>query len=93
MLHARTVWELRATVGLSESWFTHVFKQTTGETPQQWQRTRRVALAQKQLTETDLSVAEIALQLGFADQAHLTKAFRQVAGDTPASWRRLQRYR
>nr|CAD6617084.1 AraC family transcriptional regulator [Rhizobium sp. Khangiran2] len=88
-----SVAEMAQTVGLSESWFTHVFKLTTGETPQQWQRTRRVALAQKLLTETDLTVAEIALQLGFADQAHLTKAFRQVAGDTPASWRRLQRYR
>lgn len=88
-----SVSEMARTVGLSESWFTHVFKQTTGRTPQQWQRGRRIELAQKLLTETDLTVADIALQLGFADQAHLTKAFRQVAGDTPASWRRLQRLR
>ncbi|WP_188826532.1 helix-turn-helix domain-containing protein [Brucella endophytica] len=86
-----SVAEMAETVGLSESWFAHVFRQTTGKTPLQWQLARRIALAQKLLRETDLTVAGIAAQLGFSDQAHLTKAFRQVAGETPAAWRRMQR--
>ena len=85
-----SVAEMAATVGLSESWFAAVFKQTTGKTPLQWQLGRRVELAQSLLMEGDLTLAGIAAQLGFCDQAHLTKAFRQVAGETPAAWRRLQ---
>ncbi|MCI9867186.1 helix-turn-helix transcriptional regulator [Rhizobium skierniewicense] len=86
-----TVSEMAETVGLSESWFANVFKQTTGKTPLQWQLSRRVGLAQSMLAESDLSVAAIAAQLGFSDQAHLTKTFRQVAGETPAAWRRMRR--
>jgi AraC-like DNA-binding protein len=78
------------TVGLSESWFANVFKQTTGKSPLQWQLAKRIELAQNLLLEGELAVAEIAVQLGFTDQAHLTKAFRQVVGDTPAAWRRTQ---
>ncbi|CDN58314.1 Transcriptional regulator, AraC family (plasmid) [Neorhizobium galegae bv. officinalis bv. officinalis str. HAMBI 1141] len=85
-----TVAEMAATVGLSESWFSNVFKQTTGKTPLQWQLARRIDLAKKLLVDSDLAVAEVAAQLGFTDQAHLTKAFRQIAGDTPAAWRRMR---
>lgn len=85
-----SVSEMAQTVGLSESWFANVFKQTIGKTPLQWQLGRRIELAQKLLSETDLTVADIAVHLGFSDQAHLTKAFRQVAGETPAAWRRLK---
>lgn len=85
-----TVAEMAATVGLSESWFANVFKQTTGTTPLQWQLGKRVDLAKKLLAESDLSIADIAVQLGFSDQAHLTKAFRRIAGETPAAWRRIQ---
>lgn len=88
-----SVAEMAETVGLSESWFANVFKQTTGKTPLQWQLARRIERAQTLLTATDLTVADIAAQLGFSDQAHLTKAFRQVAGETPAAWRRLQEIR
>ncbi|MTE00723.1 helix-turn-helix domain-containing protein [Paracoccus sp. YIM 132242] len=85
-----TVAEMAATVGLSESWFAAVFKQTTGHTPLQWQRGQRIAQAQRLLAETGLTLAEVAARLGFSDQAHLTRAFRQVAGETPAAWRRMR---
>jgi len=85
-----SVAEMAAAVGLSESWFANVFKQTTGKTPLQWQMAKRIDLAQRLLADSDLTVAGIAAQLGFTDQAHLTKAFRQVVGETPAAWRRFQ---
>ena len=85
-----TVAEMAATVGLSESWFATVFRQTTGKTPLQWLLGRRVELAQNLMIEGDMSLVEIAAQLGFSDQAHLTKVFRQIIGETPAAWRRMQ---
>ena len=83
-----TVADLAATVGLSESWFSHVFRNTTGLTPLQWQSRRRIALAKALLADGALSISEVAARLGFADQAHLTRVFRQVEGETPAAWRR-----
>jgi AraC family transcriptional regulator len=88
-----TVAEMAKTVGLSESWFANVFKQTTGKTPLQWQLGTRIDIAKKLLMESDLTLVDVAAQLGFSDQAHLTKAFRQIAGETPAAWRRLRQLR
>jgi AraC family transcriptional regulator len=81
--------ELAAEAGLSESWFAHVFKQTTGQTPQQWQTGLRVTQAQEKLGLSGQSLSDLAQMLGFADQAHMTRVFRQATGQTPALWRRL----
>lgn len=88
-----SVADMAAVVGLSESWFANVFKQTTGTTPWQWQLSKRIELSKQLLGESDLPVASIAAQLGFSDQAHLTKVFRQIVGETPAAWRRMQQFR
>jgi AraC family transcriptional regulator len=86
--HRLSTAQLASAVNLSESWFSLVFKNTTGLTSYQWQLGKRVDQARLLLSESDLSVADIADRLGFADQAHLTRAFRQLTGETPASWRR-----
>ena len=85
--------QLAGAVNLSESWFSMVFKNTTGMTPHQWQLTRRVDQARDLLLRTDISVADISDRLGFSDQAHLTRTFRQIVGETPASWRRGRQLR
>lgn len=84
-----TVAEMAQAVGLSESWFSNVFKQTTGKTPLQWQLAKRIDRAKGLLVETDMTIAAVAAQIGFSDQAHFTRVFRHVAGDTPAAWRRF----
>lgn len=81
--------ELAAEAHLSESWFAHLFKQTTGQTPQQWQSALRVERARALLAETTDGLSDVAHVLGFADQAHLTRVFRTTTGVTPGAWRRL----
>jgi AraC family transcriptional regulator len=88
--HRLSVGDMAACVGLSESWFSSAFRQTTGQSPLQWQLHRRIGLVKDLLETGELTVAEIAARLGFTDQAHLTRMFRQVTGDTPAAWRRLR---
>ena len=83
-----SVADMSQIVGLSESWFAHAFKTTTGMPPVQWQRHKRIELACQLLLETGLSISDIAARLGFSDQAHLTRVFRQISGETPAAWRR-----
>ncbi len=81
------VGELARAVGLSESRFSLVFKDTTGKRPLEWQRIRRIDKVKTMLRDTDLPLAEVAYQLGFTDQSHMTKAFKQLVGIGPAAWR------
>lgn len=84
-----SVAELARAAGLSESWFAHAFKQTTGLSPQRWQMQRRIDRASAMMrAHPARPLAEIAAATGFADQAHLTRAFRAEKGVPPATWRR-----
>jgi transcriptional regulator GlxA family with amidase domain len=49
---------------------------------------KRIEIAKALLSETNNSLAEIAAQTGFSDQAAFTRAFANVVGGTPAKWRR-----
>ena len=44
---------------------------------------RRVAAARALLMETGLSIAQVALEVGFAHQSHLTRCMRRLTGLTP----------
>lgn len=83
--------DLCALVQLSEAHFSRSFKRTFGESPHSFIVRQRVERGAKLMTSTDASLSEIALQCGFADQAHLCKHFRHATGQTPAAWRRAHR--
>ncbi len=85
------VGKMASAVGLSESRFSQVFKDTTGTRPLEWQRLRRVDKVKTMLRDTDLPLAEVAYQLGFTDQPHMTKVFKQLVGIGPAAWRLRER--
>lgn len=80
--------ELAQVAGLSESWFSHCFRQGTGETPQRWQARLRLGAAKAMIENHELPLAQIAHATGFADQAHLSRAFRNAHGMPPSAWRR-----
>lgn len=81
--------ELARAAGLSESWFAHAFKLTTGQSPQRWQMRRRLSVAARMIvTDPYRPLAEIAAATGFADQPHFSRAFRAEYGQPPAAWRR-----
>ncbi len=63
------------------------FARRYGLPPLAWLRNWRVARARVLLRE-GLPLAEAALAVGFADQAHLTRVFKQVYGSTPGVLRR-----
>ena len=83
-----TLAELAAECGLSLSYFTRAFKQSTGDPPHRWLLRQRVERAKLLLRDTKIGLAEVALMCGFADQSHLTRVFRTHAGEAPGSWRR-----
>lgn len=83
-----TLGALAAECGLSQTHFIRAFKQSTGTTPYAWLQQRRIERARVLLATTDLSLKEIAIDCGFADQSHLTRNFTRRVGVSPARWRR-----
>ena len=73
---------------MSVSYFARCFKGTLGTTPHGYLVQRRVERAKSLLADGDLPIAEVALECGFATQAHLTTVFRNAVGATPNSYRR-----
>ena len=63
------------------------FKQVTGFTPSAFVRNHRVQVARR-LIEHGETLAEAAIDAGFADQSHLTRAFKLSHGFTPGVMRR-----
>lgn len=80
--------ELAELTGLSQSYFSHAFKASTGLPPHQWQMKARIDRVKELLGDRDASLPDIAAMTGFSDQAHLTRMFRKLVGTTPAAWRR-----
>jgi AraC family transcriptional regulator len=59
--------------GMSEFHFSRLFKQTTGFSPLQYLTQRRIALARQLLRETDKSMIEIALEIGYSSPNHFAQ--------------------
>ncbi|MDR3742480.1 MAG: AraC family transcriptional regulator [Terracidiphilus sp.] len=83
--------EIAEACGLSPSYFKRAFKVTTGVPPHRWLTMRRIELAKSMLLLGKLSISEVAISSGFADQSHMTRVFARLVGVSPGSWQRLQR--
>jgi AraC family transcriptional regulator len=80
--------EVARECGLSASHFTRAFHRTVGVAPHHWLLTHRIELAKQKLADRRLSLSEVALECGFADQSHLTRSFTRFVGVSPGAWRR-----
>src|SRR5262249_55448460 len=81
-----TLAQLAAAAHLSPYHFARQFKAATGVPPHQYVIARRVARAQQLLhPDRDLSLAEIAVRVGFADQSQFSHHFKRVVGVTPSA--------
>lgn len=74
-------------LGVSYSWFRHTFTGHTGLSPHQYLLELRLVRARNLLTETDLSIKEIAMQTGFEDEFYFSRLFRQKLNASPTQWR------
>lgn len=71
---------------LSPSYLIRAFKQYYGMTPHAFLVNRRIQFARAQLRQGKL-IADVALEAGFADQAHFQRAFKQHLSVTPGQYR------
>ena len=73
--------------GLTRMHFAAQFKAATGLRPHEYLLRRRVERAQELLTGTGISLAEVALSVGFQTQSHFTSVFKSFVGQPPHAWR------
>lgn len=82
--------DLATIARLSLSHFCRTFRNSFGEPPHEYVIRRRVERAQGLMLSTIAPLSAIALDCGFADQAHLSRLFRRVVGESPCAWRRAR---
>ena len=77
-------------VQLSRSYFSRAFKVSSGLAPHQWLLRARIDKAKEFLLESNHPIAEIAINVGFVDQAHFTRIFGRTTGESPRAWQRAR---
>jgi len=76
-----------AVAHISEAHFIRSFRAVFGETPHRYLQRRRVERSMFLLRETDRSVTDICLDVGFMSLGTFSRTFREIIGETPSSYR------
>jgi AraC-like DNA-binding protein len=85
-------WELEAVCGLSRYDLARQFRAVVGSSPYRYSLLRRLDAARAEMARQQ-PLVEVALEAGFADQAHFTRMFSAAYGLTPARYAALLRGR
>lgn len=89
--HSWSLPELAGAVHLSGKQLGRVFVDAYGKTPLAYLTMLRVEAMARLLRETEMSISEAAIQVGWASRNRATTAFRECVGVTPARYRAMQR--
>ena len=82
-----TLEDLSSEASISPNHFSKLFKSTIGSSPMQFVMSYRIEQAKKLISNSELSLVEIAQKCGFSDQAHLSRSFKSKFGKSPKSFR------
>lgn len=82
-----TLKQLSTQFGISQRTLTRRFKQANGISALQYWQQLRIESAKELLASSNLSIQEIAYQIGFHDQGQLTKLFNEHLHTTPSAYR------
>ncbi len=86
-LSTRSVGDYAKLIGCSTKTLTRATKRVLGQTPKETIDLRVAYAACRLLSNTDISVAWIANNLGFSEQSNFAKFFSRLVGTTPAAYR------
>lgn len=78
---------LAAEANLSRFHFCRAFKKSTGVSPHEWLRERRLEQAMGMLRDPRVLITDVAGQLGYATLTAFSVAFKRHTGLTPSEWR------
>ena len=80
--------EIATYIGLSTDYFSRMFKQFTGLTPVEYIKNVRLAKAAELLRQPEVSIAHVAMEVGFEDPGYFSRQFKQVLGMSPSKFQR-----
>jgi transcriptional regulator GlxA family with amidase domain len=83
--------EIAQQFGISQRSLTRRFKAATGIRATQYWQQLRIETAKDLLSASNLSIQEIAIQVGYQDQGHFTRLFKQSLSLTPTDYRAMVR--
>ena len=86
-----SVEDIASTCGLNRSYFGKIFKNAVGKSPQEFLLNYRMFKATELLKLTQLSVGDISIAVGYANQLHFSRAFKNIYGISPREWRKQNR--
>ncbi len=86
-----TLTEIAKQFGMSQRSFTRRFKTATGVRATQYWQQVRIETAKELLASSNLTIQEIADQVGYQDQGHLTRLFKKDLNLTPKAYRAMVR--
>ena len=76
-----------AVAHISEAHFSRTFRAVFGETPHRYLQRRRVERSMFLLRETERSVTDVCLDVGFTSLGTFSRTFRQIVGESPSDYR------
>ncbi|WP_226294278.1 AraC family transcriptional regulator [Aquimarina algicola] len=79
---------LADTFNMSQSSISTYFKRKTGESIHQYVTKYKMKLVEYRLQHTEFTIAEIAYQMGYTDESHLTKTFKKHFSMSPKQYRK-----
>lgn len=82
-----TIEDIAGVCGLNRTYFGKIFKEALGKTPQEFLLNYRMLKAAELLKLTSLSIGNIGLAVGYANQMHFSRAFKNNYGISPREWR------
>ncbi|HEX4457900.1 MAG TPA: AraC family transcriptional regulator [Polyangia bacterium] len=68
-------------------YFAAMFRRFVGCSLGEYVRRRRFDRARRRLASANVSLTQVALEAGFADQSHFSRTFKRLAGMTPMEYR------
>jgi AraC-like DNA-binding protein len=82
--------EVAKAIGLSANQFRQGFTTSVGISPHEYVIRKKIAIAIERLKNEDISLVDLALDLGFSSQPHFSTVFRERVGHTPSEFRQCQ---
>lgn len=88
MVRPLPITQLAARLDISSRQLERLFQSTLGRKPQDFYRTLRLRHARAMLEAGEMSVTEIAIEMGFADCSHFSRHFKSMFGISPSACHR-----
>ena len=88
--HPLSRWQVASSVGVSEDYLSRVFSRELGVPPWDYLNRYRVLRAKELLRRTSENIGNVALQVGFKDQAYFSRVFHRLTGLSPQNFRESQ---